>query len=805
MSGLIPFERCVARPMEDDMHNPESILLTGHLTRVSSYMEKWILSHDELGSDSLRVKLYRLAGLCHDLAKCSKGWQEYINDQPKENQGPPHAPAGAFLFSYAAYYLWEKNDGVPDLLIDWWNMIRDLADHHGSLKSRAQDYWRRMVDWDDMDLTGMHAFLVQQVPQLEALTWDKTAFAQWTLNLDDILDEIDEEAFLQCKALPLNEKMRKLHHWRYMTTGLIAADRFDVSPTDCPELDVEQWKACERYVEHFCTGQRHHPLASERACAQQSVMEQLKQHAEDRFYTLEMPTGYGKTVTAFKIAAYLGQRHQSQKMIYVAPYISILEQTSDVIKKAMGRKAIEHHSLAVWDETEANDRPGKAGDDQKTPISQLAIESWAHDMVCTSFQQFARAVFPKRSQDTLRRSFLQKSIILIDEPQIFSPEGWNTFLTGLQGLAEELDLIVVFLSATMPPFDHGLSVVPTQLTYHAAKPVERYQIIKWNESLDEHRLAERLLDREDTHQAAILNTIEDAYLVYRSINSRMDTILVHGLMIPLHKKMVLQKIRHHLSKHRNIPLIVISTQVLEAGVDVSFQHVARALPIMPSIIQAAGRVNRHHERGLGQLSVFEFLRHGEKQTRTSIYTNPDLREITDSLLAEKEIWRESETNGLIKKYYREMFKRNTYTAGQEAISRAIAGDWPMLSQYEPFGADFFRLPLFVPWKCPESDVAFLPSAFKQLQEAFGLSDPSMIYDCYQDKTYWKSKDFAVRKKFMTLFQYYVLNLPVQVALKYAAKEDYLQNLIPALPAECHLDYDGNNGLLRHFSEMENII
>ena len=244
--------------------------------------------------------------------------------------------------------------------------------------------------------------------------------------------------------------------------------------------------------------------------------------------------------------------------------------------------------------------------------------------------------------------------------------------------------------------------------------------------------------------------------------------------------------------------------MLEAGVDVSFQHLARALPILPSIVQAAGRINRHGEQSYGEMTLFDFLRHGNKQTRRAIYASADLRDITDELLEEKEVWMESEVQSLIEKYYKEMFRRNSYTACKQAISEAVMGNWPALAKYEPFGADYFRLPLFVPWTYEEEDRYFIPPVFERLRAEFGLDSPHDIYDCYRDRVYWNGKDFSVRKRFMTLFQFYVLNLPVRAALKYATAEDYLQARIPLLRMEGEDGYRQNEGLVSHFDEMETI-
>lgn len=89
------------------------------------------------------------------------------------------------------------------------------------------------------------------------------------------------------------------------------------------------------------------------------------------------------------------RRTSLQKIVYVAPYLSILEQTSETIGEAMGEKPLEHHSLAILDES----------NEQRAGESQLWMEAWAHSIICTSFNQFGRAIFPKRAQDVLRRVF----------------------------------------------------------------------------------------------------------------------------------------------------------------------------------------------------------------------------------------------------------------------------------------------------------------------------------------------------------------------------------------------------------------
>lgn len=794
MSVLISFDQCVARPEEKD----EAHLLVNHLRRVKKFVLDFVDSDDPVIMD-----LVGLAALCHDIAKAHPDWQHYING--KQKKGPAHAPAGAFLFSYLSYH-WLKDEGYwqeEGYRIVWIWLIRDIADHHGRLKNQFDLRWIGTGQWGKMDLGRIARFFCDEYPYLKAYPISEEALDEWMMELDDVLEDVEEVLDLGYEQPELRRLMDGLQRWRDMTTALIGGDRFDVTPVETLWIASDVWKKIDKSIDLYTSQQRAHPMAAVRQRAQQEVMARLKQGGSARFYTLEMPTGYGKTITALKIASWLGTEWQYRKIVYVAPYLSILEQTSDVMEKAMHIQVLEHHSLAVLEK--GNGRHADSELEQRAPTEQLAMESWAHSVVCTSFQQLTKAVFPGRAQDVLRRVFLRDSILIIDEPQIFNPERWNLFLCGLESLADSYNLCVIFLSATMPPFHFGLQDRPIRLKIAQVAKTERYQV-ELREKMDEEKLAAFMAKSSYFSQAAILNTIKDAYLVYQEMTRGTHHIkghihLVHGLMIPIHKKIAISKMQHRLkqinSGNKDYPLFVVSTQVIEAGVDVSFQHVVRALPIMPSIAQAAGRVNRHAQGEKGILSVVPFYRSGEKDTRMAIY-HKDLRRITDQILFEKQVWTESEMHDLVNRYYEVMFRENTYETSKEAIRDAYEGEWEKLGKFQPFSHDFWRLPIFVPWNVSEEDARFVPPYLLTLLKEFQVSSTEEIYDRYQDKPWIDHLSFEQRKRFMILFHHFVLNVPVDLALQLSGKEEYLRQRIPLLQVTGAYDHD--TGLTGHFIE-----
>lgn len=797
MSDLISFDQCIARP---DV-NGKKYWLQEHLLKVKEFMEKRLKGgHYPYEDDLLFILLAGLAGVCHDIAKAHHQWQDYIKG--KRKTGPNHAPEGALLFSYLGFHLLKQAKGWPTYAIRWLWLTRDIADHHGSLKNLREKRWMGAGDWEAMDLAGIASFIVQIYPELRQIPITAEVLDQWMDQVDAVFQEAYDLLDLSDPFVAPKEPMEQLCLWREFTAALIAGDRFHVTPTTAPGFGQADHNRNDRNLDVFCRDNSDQAMAEIRDQAQKQILRQLAEDPERRVYTLEMPTGYGKTITALKIATWLGQERGYEKIICVAPYLSILEQTSGVMEKAMETPVLEHHSLAILPEKQGADDDEE---EEALPSGQLIMESWANPVICTSFQQWSKALFPGKAQDTLRRAYLHNSVVIIDEPQIFAPERWNVFLTGLESVAKLYNLRIFFLSATMPPFDYGLSEQPACLSVKPVSQVERYRVEQQGE-MGEQEVAQYLLNKrpdgkqERFSQAAILNTIADAYLVYQKLAEQVsapDLKFLHGLMIPLHKRVEIEKIKRFQSTKKKGRLYVVATQILEAGVDLSFDHMMRALAILPAIVQAAGRVNRHFAGLMGTLTLMLFLRGGEKNTRGFIY--PDaLQKITDDLLRQQEIWKESELLDLVREYYRRMFARNSYESGKQDILDAYEGDWPKLGQFAPFGEDYYKLPIFVPWQATEEDSVCFPMRFVDLQNRLGLHSPESIYARYEDRKYYARMSFQERKELMILMNHYVINVPLKLAFSLVGRDAYLENRIPCLFSKS--DYDPVAGLAKRAVE-----
>ncbi|SFI00670.1 CRISPR-associated helicase Cas3 [Tindallia magadiensis] len=803
MPAVKPFAECIARPTDDGKRYP----LTSHLSGAAKTGLTWLEKEDKASQT-----LFQMAVLCHDAFKAQPEWQSYINRKTPGGEGPVHAPPGAYLFSYIGYHYLKQEKQWGRLCREWIRWIRDIADHHGTLKNLdilEEGRWIKRFKEETLDFSGLEKFFHHQIPTLKNIPINVSQLDIWRKKVRNHVEEVLENMDIGRSDWSSLQAMRELQHWRQKTMALIAGDRLEIQPVNSHWLGEKEHQRHVKEMESFCQKASHHPLAALRQKATESIMEQLEASQEQSMFTLEMPTGYGKTLTALRMASWLGENQGYKKIVYVAPYLSILEQTAKVIQDAMKADVLEHHSLAIMDET-SQEESGSVNGTYRN--QRLATETWAHSIVCTTFQQFFRGMLPRKAQDVLRRAFLQDTVIIIDEPQIFNTDLWNVFLISLEAVSSMINGKIIFLSATMPAFHYGLTQEPKKLSFKTKEQPDRFTLRILRNPMREEELVEHCLEGNQKTQCLIVNTIRDAYYLYEILQEKnqekneeesSELYLVHGLMTPLHKKMIIEKIRKRLKAKSVSRMIVVSTQVLEAGVDVSFQRVIRAKTIMPSIVQAAGRVNRHNEMGKdkqGSLEVVTLLRNGEKDTSTAIYPRSLLR-ITDALLEEKDGWRESEVDNLIKSYYDEMFRENTYEQSLQYIRDAVEGRWEKLGSLEVFSQHYHTLSIFVPWDPEEEDRQYLPPAFIQLQQRFGINSAEEVYAHYSDWNFIKKKSYEDRKAFMVLFHYYVISVSMKDALKHVPREDFLQGKTPMLFSED--SYHPHTGLTSHFEEDHN--
>ena len=318
-------------------------------------------------------------------------------------------------------------------------------------------------------------------------------------------------------------------------------------------------------------------------------------------FTLTVPTGGGKTLASLHFALAHAQAHGLRRVIYVAPFTAIIEQTAEVFRDALGDPdaVLEHHS--------AFDAENTFADETQAERLKLAAQNWDRPVVVTTAVQFFESLFANRTQKCRKLHNIARSVIVLDEAQTLPVNFLRPCLAALKELARSYGCSVVLCTATQPAIrdDDGLradEAIPAEATREIAPdPPELYRRLKRVEArfagpLGNDDLAARVAGRK---ALVIVNNKRQARAIY-DLLGRGNALHLSTNMTAAHRRDVLARVRDGFDGP------VISTALVEAGVDLDFPEVWRAVAGLDSIVQAAGRCNREGKGDRpGQVHVFE--------------------------------------------------------------------------------------------------------------------------------------------------------------------------------------------------------
>lgn len=760
MSVVMPFDQCIARPDDDDDGDVHSLRL--HLEAVAT----------ACGSrkGDFEDRLGFLAGLLHDVAKAHADWQVYIRGERRK--GPPHAPLGAALFAYCAEDLIEawNPDRVErlrlcDLVLDW---SRAVYDHHGQLddlddtappwdKSGARHHF--FEDLDACDTDGISSFIAFHFPEIrpsreEFEVWLESFPGRWEVRVRRDREKLLSRLLRQ-EASPEALKARFALSIPRAATRLVVADRYHAGSLQQTYIETSDAEAgCQRLIE-ACRLKAEEArregadpdLVRYRQKIQNEALTRYLQHSQGLFYALRLPTGYGKTLSALRIALTACASGHCRRIVYVAPYLSILSQNTAEISETIGMEVLQHHHLSLAEL-----------DDDQVEIT----DTWQAPILTTTFNQLFRAIFPRRAHQCLRLKALRNAFVVIDEPQIIDIKFWNIFLRVLSVMANDLSFKVIFTTATLPPVELGMLYPVIDLAPKAATS-GRFEILMQQDTWGEADVAAAAINavEEVGSVAVVMNTVRDAAQVYKRIqkevHGEVDVFCLTSLMLPTHKSKRIQKIHKYLKAKKRV--IAVCTQILEAGVDLSFRRILRALPILPSVAQVGGRANRHGEGERARVIVFSFLREDGQDSRGWVYRDGVSRKQTDRLLETADTLKEEDLVAVLDRYYRLCWDENPNTALLERkIEEASKGEWSALAGIAPFVSGPPRDSIFV-----DQPSENLSEAMQRLQIQFAPEGGQQLLEKYVDWRFRKKLNFLERKRFSALLRQYLVPVPRSLA------------------------------------------
>jgi CRISPR-associated endonuclease/helicase Cas3 len=367
------------------------------------------------------------------------------------------------------------------------------------------------------------------------------------------------------------------------------------------------------------------------ACQNQSI-------EKPGYFTLTVPTGGGKTLASMAFALNHAVVNGMKRIIYVIPFTSIIEQNAAVFKECLGEEnVLEHHSNFDWEGLRRYENI-KYPDNLTNSVFQklrLATENWDIPIVVTTNVQFFESIFSNKKSNCRKLHNLAKSVIIFDEAQMLPKEYLKPCMFAVQELVQNYGTSVVFCTATQPELKRFLPDTPEFIEL-APNPRELFTSYRRTQVKNRGKLTDsELLEEINAHlqTLCIVNTRKHAKGLFDGL---LDDGRFHlsTLMCPAHRAQTLRTIREQLSNGKNCR--VVSTQVMEAGIDLDFPVGYRALAGLDSIIQAAGRINREGKQSYGQLFIFEPESNFIKRTPTYIQQTADvarsiLRDYDDKL------------------------------------------------------------------------------------------------------------------------------------------------------------------------------
>ncbi len=604
-----------------------------------------------------------LAGLVHDAGKYASLFQDYLVHQTGARGSVNHTFAGVRLL-LERYYQEDAGDfsaEASELL------ALAVGGHHGlfdCVDDRGKNGFRHRLTKENIGYQeAVERFLHFCIDEKELDQRFQAARNELTSVLERILTLTDENSeYFEDETAFYSGLLARL-----LLSAVIDGDRRDTAEfmndarfpaVRCGEELREMWETClERVEKKLAELPDEAPIDQ----ARRTISEQCRAAAAlpGGVFRLNVPTGGGKTLASLRYALAHAQKFGKRRIIFTAPLLSILEQNAAVIRSYIQDDSLilEHHSNLI--------RPK---DGEELDELELLTETWDAPIIITTLVQLLNALFSGKTTAIRRFHALCNSIIVIDEVQTVPSKMLSLFSLGVNFLSEVCGATVVLCSATQPCMEkirHPLHTpIPDLVLQDPAlwKVFQRTEIQNVGEgSLEE--IAALAIEQLETADSLLIvcNKKSQAQRLYELLKgSDVELFSLSAAMCVAHRRDTLDKLRLSL-KRGGGKTVCVSTQVIEAGVDISFARVIRLCAGMDSVVQAAGRCNRSGEAGPNVLApVFLVQCRGESLARL-----PDIRrghDATGELLAEFALHPERyggrlDSDEAIGYYYRALYRK----------------------------------------------------------------------------------------------------------------------------------------------------
>lgn len=541
-----------------------------------------------------------LAGLLHDLGKATAQFQAYIegaaNGEDVKRGAVVHTFAGARML--LEQYHGPEPSSYDDITCEL--LAFAIGAHHGLFdcigEKRASGFQHRLLSHNDEYRESIQNYLCSCAGRDEIDRLFQASCLELTEVFEKIQNRLCRDAGLARQELPFYIGLTA----RLLLSAVVQGDRRDtaefMNEIARPVFSGDRrpvWRACLRHMEQKLD---QFPSDTDIQKARQQISSQCRAFAEQPggVYRLNVPTGAGKTLSSLRYALAHAARWNKARIIFTAPLLTILEQNAQIIRDYVGDDSmiLEHHSNLVRTKE----------DSEQLDLQELLMEDWSAPIVITTLAQLLNTLFSGKTASIRRFQALSGSVIILDEVQTVPAKMLTLFNLAVNFLSEICGATVVLCSATQPCLEkaaHPLSAVPRDMVPYDRglwRVFHRTQIQNAGNMRLEDIPAFALEILESAGSLLIVcNKKDEAAYLYRALSQR-DFYCCHlsAAMCAAHRRTALAGLQAALSTGKKT--VCVSTQVIEAGVDISFERVIRLSAGMDSVIQAAGRCNRNGEQ-----------------------------------------------------------------------------------------------------------------------------------------------------------------------------------------------------------------
>jgi len=612
------------------------------------------------GYENTQQRCYEIIGATHDFGKASSFFQAYLKEERDQGKYTSHAPISAL----ACYYSLRVEGFDPHycvtglLAVDRHHRSLTNADGNGGifetvLSDRRQDICERQAE----DI-AQRTQTVQAVYDKLGVPLDVSNFVEWIRSeqyLRDLFEETGYDGTIDVK--------HNLEGYAVVEAyaNLVAADKIAASGYELPARTTLPPGAVDTYVDQEFDSPADGSINELRESARREVQSAVDQlPLDEHIYELTLPTGVGKTLTGLMAALRLRNRleaetRDSPRVVYAVPFTTIIDQNFKIYQDVVATNGIEaepsvilkHHHRSDADyrtSTHAESDPTDAGFGR----AMMLTERWESEIVATTFVQLFESLLVPTNAQTLKFPNLQNAVLLLDEIQSIPAKYWDVIETVLETITERWNCRVITMTATQPAlFDGACSLIQSdtdnQDTSDSLDAPNRYfdaldrvqfqfdgSLAPGAAPMTHPEFVETVCETAGTNPDAdilvVCNTVASSrrvveLLAETDIGRGSSLVYLSSAVRPIDRRKRIERLETDSDERK----IVVSTQVIEAGVDIDMDIVYRDFAPLDSMVQAAGRCNRNATTGQsGIVNVVRLTSGEENDPSRLIYDHPRL-------------------------------------------------------------------------------------------------------------------------------------------------------------------------------------